>query len=476
MNRIARTARFRPGQTRQLLAALTAAVVTTAGLAACVPTSTAAAPPAVSSSLARQMAKGQFPPYHKHVTLTFWTFFQGEKALISNFEKHYPSIKVVTPLESGADMYTKLQAALSAGAGAPDVVLLEGVAMPQYVSQHYFLNIAPYVNGFRKDFPGWVWQADSQGSKVYGVPYDTSPYALAYRPDIFSKYHLAVPTTYQQFAQEAVSLHHQNPSMYMMYIPLDLDMEALFRQAGAEIYRQTPKGWVIAIDQPITERVVNYWVNLARQGGVQPIGHDSVVKNHNIATKMYASYFVYPAFLGSGLNQYISPAGSQHFSLAQIPAWGTGGSHVTSFGGVDSVAVTTQTAHPDAAALLAAFLAVHSSSVKITLAPTTQGGADSFPALNPSLWSGVHVPPIPNFPANSMSLFEHYAAAINHGYTFSPWDAYFTPVMNTEILKAAAGQESARQALVNTENTMVRYARQQGVSVTASHQNQAGQG
>ena len=62
---------------------------------------------------------------------------------------------------------------------------------------------------------------------------------LLYRKDIFDKYHLAVPTTWAQYAQEAATLHRANPKIYMTDIPPNDPGEffGLMWQAGARPFK-----------------------------------------------------------------------------------------------------------------------------------------------------------------------------------------------------------------------------------------------
>ena len=44
------------------------------------------------------------------------------------------------------------------------------------------------------------------GKAVYGIPQDTGPMALLYNKKIFDQYGLTVPTTWDEFAQQAEKL------------------------------------------------------------------------------------------------------------------------------------------------------------------------------------------------------------------------------------------------------------------------------
>src|SRR5579884_3475809 len=147
------------------------------------------------------------------VTLTFWSWVPNLQQAVNLFEKSHPNIKIkLQNVGSGSAEYTKLTTALKAGSGAPDVVQIEYAFLPQYELSGKLVDLSQYgANNLKSNFVPWVWGQVSQGSKVYAIPQDSGPMGLLYRTDIFQKYHLAVPTTWAQYAQEAIQLHQANP-------------------------------------------------------------------------------------------------------------------------------------------------------------------------------------------------------------------------------------------------------------------------
>ena len=171
---------------------------------------------------------------------------------------------------TGRWIQAKLTTAL-AGGTAPDVTQIEFDHLPQYIAAHELVNIAQYVSSYKSDFPTWTWDQVSQGSAVYAVPEDIGPMGLLYQPSVLKKYNLPVPTTWGQFASDAVALHKANPNMYMTWLETgegDL-WESLFWQAGAFPYTQEPNGsWKVTLDGTLEQKVVNFWGNLVKEGAI----------------------------------------------------------------------------------------------------------------------------------------------------------------------------------------------------------------
>jgi len=117
------------------------------------------------------------------VTLTWWTWTTNPQAVISNFEKSHPGIKVAMPPDygSGSTFYPKLTTAMAGGTG-PCVTQIEYDHLPQYLAQHDLTPITQYVSSYRSDFPAWVWNQVSQNGQVYAMPEDIGPMALMYQP------------------------------------------------------------------------------------------------------------------------------------------------------------------------------------------------------------------------------------------------------------------------------------------------------
>jgi hypothetical protein len=123
---------------------------------------------------------------------------------------------VQVQVQAGGDAeLTKLLTAAKAG-NPPDLAQVEYQALPTLVSNNYLANIASYAGNLKSDFPAGNWNQVTLGtSSVYGIPQDAAPMALFYRADLFKKYHLAVPTTWEDFAADAAKLHKEAPGVFL---------------------------------------------------------------------------------------------------------------------------------------------------------------------------------------------------------------------------------------------------------------------
>jgi multiple sugar transport system substrate-binding protein len=143
------------------------------------------------------------------ITLEFWSWVGGLDNTVKDFEKAYPNIKVhVNNIGGGPAEYQKLQTALKAGSGAPDVAQIEFDFLPSFIATDGLADIAQYgANEAKQYFVPWTWgQVSPDGKTVFGIPQDSGPLALNYNKKIFDQYGLSVPTTWDEYAQDAEKL------------------------------------------------------------------------------------------------------------------------------------------------------------------------------------------------------------------------------------------------------------------------------
>ena len=80
--------------------------------------------------------------------ITFWSWSPTAKKQVAAFEKAYPQVKVNLVNSGGAaDSNLKLQNALTAGNGAPDVAQMEYMSVPQFVLGKGLLDLTDYGFG-----------------------------------------------------------------------------------------------------------------------------------------------------------------------------------------------------------------------------------------------------------------------------------------------------------------------------------------
>jgi len=213
-----------------------------------------------------------------------------------------------------------------------------------------------------KDFDATTLSAVKFQGKVYGIPQDFAPLMLFYRTDVFAKYDLKVPTTWEQFAAEAQTLHQKAPGVYLTnFDAADPGwFTGLVQQAGANWWTSAGNTWNVKIDGPESKKVADYWHGLVSSGVIakNPSFSPQWNKQMNIGTlATWISGAWAPAQLGG-----IAPATKGKWAAAPLPAW-TAGDRTTGIWGGSATTVTTDSQHPQEAAQFAAWLNTDAQAV-----------------------------------------------------------------------------------------------------------------
>ncbi len=192
-----------------VLALGAAAALTLAGCAGSGGGSTSSAPTGSLDSIKAALEKGG--------EITYWSWTPQAKAQVAEFEKAYPKVKVnLVNAGTGNDEYTKLQNAVKAGSGGPDVVQIEYYAFPQFELSDALLDLSGFGFGdLKSDYTASTWGSVTSGDKIFGLPQDSGPMAMFYNKAVFDKYGLTVPTTWDEYIADAQKLHAADPTKYI---------------------------------------------------------------------------------------------------------------------------------------------------------------------------------------------------------------------------------------------------------------------
>jgi multiple sugar transport system substrate-binding protein len=410
---------------------------------------------------------GTTPPSGENVTLTFWTWLPNMDKEVKLFEQSHPNITVnVVNAGQGAADYQKLRTAFKAGSGAPDIAQIEYQLLPSFIVTKDVADISSYgATDVKGDYSPGTWSQVSQGSAVYAIPQDVGPMGLVYRKDIFAKYNLDVPKTWDDFAAAAQKLHQADPKVFMTDLPPGDPGEivSLFWQAGAQHFNlQSSTSLGITIDDAATQKVATYWQQLIKNGEVATDADFTDQWYKALSSGTYATWIT--AAWGPLFLQGVAKGTEGKWGVAPLPSWDAS-SPTSSMWGGSTTAVTAQSKHPKEAAEFAIWLNHDPASVK--LLATQQ---NLYPALTSYVESG-------DFQNQTLSLFgdQHFNSVFSEAgkqvptnWQWSPFQDYvYTQFQNT-VGKAMTSKGSWADALKTLQSTVVNYAKQQGFTVSSS--------
>jgi multiple sugar transport system substrate-binding protein len=397
--------------------------------------------------------------------VTFWAWVPGMSRAVTEFNKTHPSICVTLedPGAGGAE-YTLLNNAMKAGSGAPDVAEMEFDEIPSFIIQKYVVNLVPYgANNYKSDFAPWAWSQVSQGGAVYAMPSDFGPMAFYYDQQTLAKYKITPPTTWAQVASDAVSLHKQDPSAYLLNLsPNDLQwLMSVMGQAGAWPF-QYSGGSNVTIDWTgsAQEKFAAYWQNLINSHAVSTVNDAGTEVNTNLDKGVTAaaidsawapSYFV--ADVKQSMGQW---------RAAPLPQW-TAGADVGADWGGSTYPVFTQSKHPAQAAEFSEWLTSTDASWNIVKTPPSSLFPTYLATLNSSSFTSL------TYPISGSSQPNQVFSAAAKNIPATPWPPFMTQALtqaNTTFGGVLSGKETMQQAFAAFQTAEVNYAKAQGFDVS----------
>jgi len=396
--------------------------------------------------------------------VTLWSWAPDLQSEVNVCQKADPKIHItLVNAGTGAPEYQKLRTAMRADSGVPDLVQLAYAEVPGFVATNSLADISKLgANSLKADYTAAAWANVSDGSKVYGLPWDSGPMAILYREDILSKYHIAVPTTWAAFAQAAVALHKADPGAYLTaFTPNEpLWFEALMWQAGSRPFIVSGKKLTVAINDAAAMKVANYWDQLIRTGAlsIQPdytTDWYTDLDNGTLASWVTAAWG--PSFL-----QGVAGKSTGLWRAAPLPQWTAGATASSEYGG-STIAIPAQSKNQAAAyTVLKCLLNGNTSTVMFTTKQLLFPSKKSI--LNSASFTGEKSAFYGDTPVNQ--IFVQASADVVPGWEWSPIQDYVSQQLTAEISASAAKGDIA-SALNQVQAQVVAYAKQQGFQVTS---------
>jgi multiple sugar transport system substrate-binding protein len=397
--------------------------------------------------------------------LTFWTWVPNIQKEVDLFQKKYPAIKVkVVNAGQGEPQYTKLRTALKAGSGAPDAVQIEFQYIPTFSITDSLLDLRPYGATALKDkFVDWTWkQVSGSDGQVWAIPQDTGPMGMLYRKDIFDKYGITPPKTWDEFATAAKKLHAADPKVAMTNLASNQNgvWMGLLWQAGAKPFTTTGKDSVtVNVNDETSKKLGTYWNGLIKDGSVStdPDFTDQwyqALNRGQYATWLTAAWG--PVFLSGS-----AKSTSGKWRAAPLPQWDASKPASGNWGG-STTAVIKGSKNAIAAAELAKFLNTDPESTKMFasqqfLFPASKGVLTdpAFVAEKPAFYGGQTV----------NKVFSDISSTVNTEFQWPPFLDQTVNDWDETVGKSFADKSDPGAALDQWQSRTTTYAENQGFKV-----------
>lgn len=397
------------------------------------------------------------------VNLTFWSWVSGVDQSVALWNQTHPNIHVTwSNVGSGPIEYNKLFTAIKAN-NEPDVGQIEFQVTPQFETTGALVDLSPYgVSSLKSQFAPWTWNQMSLGNAVYGIPGDTGPMALYYRADLFTKYHLPVPTTWAQYADDAAKLHAADPNSYITDFPPRQPgwFTGLEWQNGARPFGINGQSWKVAINDPQALQVASYWQDLIDKKLVKTGPDFDNSWYHDLQTGGVATWIT--AAWGAGIIESNAPKTAGMWRVAPIPQWQAGQTPVDGNWGGSANVVFKSTQHPKEAAEFAQFIYTNQQSLEAMIK-----GNSIYPAYNPGLASPLLTGPVSFFGnQNTGQLFTQVSTQVDPNFVWGPTMEQVYSDIGDNFANAVNGRGTLSDGLNAVQQSTVTFMKKQGFSVT----------
>jgi multiple sugar transport system substrate-binding protein len=399
----------------------------------------------------------------KKTTITIWTWATTLDGVVKAFEAKHPNITVnVVNVGTGAAHYTKLENAIKAGKGAPDLATIEYSVLPQFGLEKSLVDLNQFGYGDLKDkYTPSVWSSTNVNGALYELPHNAGPMALFYNKTVFDKFGISVPKTWDEYAAAAKKIHDADPTVSMASDAGDPGfVTSMLWQAGAKPFSTSGTSDVsIDLNNTATKKFTNFYQPLitdkvlAQASGFSNEWYQGLA-NGKIATLTTGAWMA--GSLKSGV-----PSGSGQWRVAPMPTYGSGqAASAMNGGGGYAMLKQSSKQHQMVSAAFLKFMDA-GPGVKLSIAagqfPTTIADLKSEEFLNTpnSYFGGQQI----------NKVFAQSAADAVPGWQYLPYQSYANTVFSDTAGQAYLGKTTLAKGLDEWGAKLDSYGKDQGFNV-----------
>jgi multiple sugar transport system substrate-binding protein len=446
---------------RRPLTGLVTLALASAALAAC-----SSGPSGPGSSGGSTAAACQPAPEGTKVVLKDSWWSPGFDQVVALWNQSHPDIQVqYSNVPNGTSgTYTNYLNGIKAGK-SDDLLSIEYEMLPTFRAAGGLRNISPCagVAEAQQKFSKSVQSLTSFGepNAVYGMAVDTAPTGLYYRKDLFQAAGLAVPTTWDEFYQDATAIKARGGYIADLSAAAPNWWPGMVIQAGGSWFTQQPDGWTVDFASAGSQKVADYWQQFLDKNLVLTDAFGSDAWNKALASDQI--WTVVGATWTSGSISTGAPDTSGKWALAPLPTFSAGQPAAGTWGGV-TFAVSTTSAHPYEAAQFATWVATDPQAlaldVKAGLFPPSTDAVGAVPSLSePNAFFGGE-PILKTFGSD-------LAPTVPAGWQWGPTMVETYNSLQSEVGKALAGQQTLTEAFAHAQAATVSAMKDQSIPVTA---------
>lgn len=391
--------------------------------------------------------------------ITFWSWLRASQEVTDAFNKTHTDVQVkFEQVPGGPDGYGKFANAVKAG-NAPDVMTAEYYMLPDMVSQGQLQDLSGSAGDLVKaKFPTAVQSLVTLGGKTWSVPLDAGAMVMFYRKDLFEKYQIAVPKTWDEFEAAAEKVKAANPKARIVdWVKDDPSLlTSLSWQGGAKWFGIQGDAWKVDMAGAETGKVASYWQDLIDKDLVAVVSPDEKTQKQK-SGELLAT--LTGAWGAGGLRGGL-PDQAGKWASAPLPNWGTPASAMM---GGSSFGVAKTSKKTEAALKFITWMNTTPEGIQARLA---SGASSTLPA-NPELAEVAKK----NFDTAFFGGQDLYAvatesaASIVPGWTWGPAMGSTNSALREGYAQVGAGKAKLADVLGAAQGKTVDDLKSRGISV-----------
>jgi multiple sugar transport system substrate-binding protein len=398
------------------------------------------------------------------VQLTFWSWVPGVDKAVALWNQENPDVQVkLEKIPSGsAGGYAKMHSALKAGNGAPDLAQVEYQEIPGFLLENGLVDLSAYGAGSDKDkFVDWQWAQGVFGNGIYAIPQASGPMGFFYRADLFQKWGIAPPKTWEDFRAAAQTIRQKDRKAYISTFPPGNSawFTALAWQAGGRWFGVNGDTWTVNMDNAPTQKVANYWDQMVKDDLVKTEpdfanGWYKDLQEGNVVGWVSAQW-------GDAILSGNAPKTAGKWRVAPMPQW-DGSSFASANWGGSSTAVLTGAKHPKEAKDFAVWLNTDPESIDLLIA-----GGYGWPAAKDAFSGTALDRAYPFFGGQRINdVFAAADKAIDRQWSWIPTTASAYQHLNDGFQKAINGQGTFASAVQDAQAATVADLKSKGLQAS----------
>ncbi|MEU5316817.1 extracellular solute-binding protein [Streptomyces sp. NPDC021056] len=401
------------------------------------------------------------------VTLDFWGWANGQEAVVKDFNASHQDVQLkYTKITDQLTMQKQLSNAVKAE-NAPCLLQNTGEYVTSWVAQGALADISKYVEPSKGKFNSGSWTTGQVQGKTYGVPTASAPAFTIYRTDIFKKYGLKAPATWDDFiaAGKVLKKHDIRITNYAGEDPSTLEVLAM--QAGAHWYAIDGNAWKVdfqdegslkaaKVIQEIIDNDLNAKLSFADYAAVQRSFDNGDTATRQISTWQMSG--MVQNFTKSFGDWALSPWPTFDGEAAKTPAGTNQSGNLT--------LVSEQCEHQEQAAEAALWMSTDTGAVKTMASPETGSGvmpaladSDSYvpEAISEKLLGKNYEP--------AQQIVKDSLGTVTTDWTFGPnWTAMFTE-LQSQWGKVVSKKQTVTDLLAHMQEWTVKDLKSRGINV-----------